>query len=721
MDFGLPNLNNQQKEEGLIMLRKDKKVISRVRYLNSPFKLPDLSIDIEKSSNIDLSGLPHFLLHPASNGDHETREWGLFTDFLRKNNKLARVAQEMFVLYILPPDQGTDYIDAIVFYRIRNESICHKSDEAVIETSACITTKALTSTACAITKDFAPLKVVKPCAVKPEATGESLHENSEVKNAQTSGPQCDDISSKLKGPVEKNYAQADPSYLETLGQTHDSWIFGAIAELVDNSRDAKATKLEISMTTLRKDGKDIPMLSVIDDGYGMSHQEIVRMLSLGRKAPVEDDPTRIGRFGIGFKTGSMRLGRDAIVFTQTTTSRSVGFLSQSLNENKDMLEIPIVSYCREGLLMELDTSIHTEETAKHNLRLIMKFSGFNKYSIGALFPNNGTGTKVYIWNLDEWESECCLEVHDGKGTVPNGDIYIRSQRIRRRPGQISQKVPLDYSLRSYLEVIFLDPRMKVYVQGSVVKTRPLAKTLNKTAHIKGDIMGKSVQLTLGRSQLEWEQRNCGIFLYWHGRLIEAYKRVGGMAHNADMGRGVIGVIDVTDLMNDGKRVLVHNNKQGFQDCEAYAKLEDWLGHRADEYWDNNFDKIQVKKTSAGYEPDYEWVQCDKCRKWRILCSGYSSKNIPLQWFCQMPPFNGLCELAEEQMDHNVITVGAKRFGCETEEEQVNFDGGAKESSQPALYDNSDCSSQTQEKDILPTLKRLRRGPCKKAKRQPSGA
>lgn len=39
----------------------------------------------------------------------------------------------------------------------------------------------------------------------------------------------------------KNYVSAHPSYLKTLGQTHSDWIFGAIAEFVDNSRDAKAT------------------------------------------------------------------------------------------------------------------------------------------------------------------------------------------------------------------------------------------------------------------------------------------------------------------------------------------------------------------------------------------------------------------------------------------------------------------------------------------------
>ncbi|KAF9605719.1 hypothetical protein IFM89_018062 [Coptis chinensis] len=54
-----------------------------------------------------------------------------------------------------------------------------------------------------------------------------------------------------------------------------------------------------------------------------------------------------------------------------------------------------------------------------------------------------------------------------------------------------------------------------------VKSFPLAKSLNKTAIRKGHILGKPVQLILGRSQVEWERMNSGIFLYWHGRLIEA--------------------------------------------------------------------------------------------------------------------------------------------------------------------------------------------------------
>lgn len=43
------------------------------------------------------------------------------------------------------------------------------------------------------------------------------------------------------------------------------------------------------------------MLSVIDDGHGMHHTDIVRMVSFGHKLPNEGKQDHIGRFGIGFK------------------------------------------------------------------------------------------------------------------------------------------------------------------------------------------------------------------------------------------------------------------------------------------------------------------------------------------------------------------------------------------------------------------------------------
>ncbi|KAJ9172529.1 hypothetical protein P3X46_015758 [Hevea brasiliensis] len=149
---------------------------------------------------------------------------------------------------------------------------------------------------------------------------------------------CQPCAVNRDGLLKKNYVQADSSYLQTLGQAHSGWIFGAVAELVDNSRDAKASRLDISVEIIysKRAGKNIPMLSVIDDGCGMTYEGVVRMMCFGHKQSDADDLDRIGRFGVGFKTGAMRLGRDAFVLTQTADSRSIAFLSQSLSEGKDV-------------------------------------------------------------------------------------------------------------------------------------------------------------------------------------------------------------------------------------------------------------------------------------------------------------------------------------------------------------------------------------------------
>lgn len=57
----------------------------------------------------------------------------------------------------------------------------------------------------------------------------------------------------------------------------------------------------VDMIKMKKSGKDVPMLSVIDDGQGMNHDEVVKMVSFGHKQPDIDDKDQIGRFGVGFK------------------------------------------------------------------------------------------------------------------------------------------------------------------------------------------------------------------------------------------------------------------------------------------------------------------------------------------------------------------------------------------------------------------------------------
>lgn len=803
MGSNLFDLNAPPEEEGgyYVMLQKDNKNICRTKGFNLPSKGHSLWTILEYKPSMQYRELnwPTCKLYPEHENAHQKREWGFFLHYLWKKEKVAVVKFECCNFYILAPDEFPEFTHAIVVYETRKPCLAsdnnkppisenlakkvgpnehlppikqastytlnfgvldssekrtingedsrHQSERKFID-SGCLNGK--TSDDCDKQKNSPPTgNYSNGLKVRQSATDNELLEDvsSRSQPAQTTG-----------GHTTNNFAKTHPNYLQTLSQTH-TWIFGAIAELVDNARDANATRLDIKIESLysRKAGSYIPVLSIVDDGSGMSHVDIVRMLSFGHEKPEVEDSDRIGRFGIGFKTGAMRLGKDAMVFTQSFKSRSVALLSQTYNENNQDLVIPIITYRKEGQYMEVDSTIQSEESARIYLDAIKEVSPFNEYFIGqrlGLFGEKKTGTQIYIWNLDKWGSGYSLE-WGNENNVDNStdgnrnDILIRSRRVRSRPGQISQKVPLDYSLHSYLEVIFLNPRMKIYVQGSLVKSCPLAKYLNKTVVVKGQVMGKPIQLTLGRNQLEWERVNCGIFLYWHGRLIEAYKRVGGTIYNADMGRGVIGVVDVTNIMDysDGESWVL-NNKQGFRDCEAYAILEEWLGNKTNEYWDESFDKIDLdrKRGNKTYKPDHEWVQCDSCRKWRMLTSGFPSESLPSDWFCQLPPFNGKCEMPEVQLEPGVVTVGTKRSGYPIEQNiqhKENRSRKAKMSKMSKLdipkvaikpvtnrsafkepcvslkienffEDDSGVeslsSSTTEDDTVRPTLKRLRKGP-----------
>ena len=110
----------------------------------------------------------------------------------------------------------------------------------------------------------------------------------------------------------------------------------------------------------------------------------------------------------------------------------------------------MVTYRKEGQYMEVDLTVQSEATAEYNLNAIKEFSPFNEYFIGeklGLFGEDGTGTQVYIWNLDRWGQDYTLDWNSGrtdKNPIDHsrGDILIRSRRVRSRRGQTSTKVHL---------------------------------------------------------------------------------------------------------------------------------------------------------------------------------------------------------------------------------------------------------------------------------------
>ena len=75
----------------------------------------------------------------------------------------------------------------------------------------------------------------------------------------------------------------------------------AIADIVDNSIAAGAKNVDIYFFPV-----DVAYIAILDDGRGMSENEIDLAMQYGSKNPTEQrDKRDLGRFGLGLKTASL--------------------------------------------------------------------------------------------------------------------------------------------------------------------------------------------------------------------------------------------------------------------------------------------------------------------------------------------------------------------------------------------------------------------------------
>uniref|UniRef100_A0A8C5MAQ8 MORC family CW-type zinc finger 3 n=1 Tax=Leptobrachium leishanense TaxID=445787 RepID=A0A8C5MAQ8_9ANUR len=143
-----------------------------------------------------------------------------------------------------------------------------------------------------------------------------------------------------------------PKFLHTNSTSH-TWPFSAVAELIDNAYDpdVNAKQIWIDKTVI----KGYMCLTVTDNGNGMNHDKLHKMLSFGFSDKVAiNGHVPVGLYGNGFKSGSMRLGRDAIVFTKNDCGMHVGMLSQTYLEaiQAEHVVVPLVSFNKHNILYE---------------------------------------------------------------------------------------------------------------------------------------------------------------------------------------------------------------------------------------------------------------------------------------------------------------------------------------------------------------------------------
>ncbi|KAJ1113079.1 hypothetical protein NDU88_001338 [Pleurodeles waltl] len=406
-----------------------------------------------------------------------------------------------------------------------------------------------------------------------------------------------------------------PKFLHTNSTSH-TWPFSAVAELIDNAYDpdVNAKQIWIDKTVIRHN----MCMTFTDNGSGMTQDKLHKMLSFGFSDKVTvNGHVPVGLYGNGFKSGSMRLGKDAILNKSAASQANLNaILKHSLFSTE------------KELLAELDAIIGKK------------------------------GTRIIIWNLkrdkhgkpefdfykDKYDIRIPEDLDDSSGKTG----YKKQERMDQIPPES------DYSLRAYCSILYLKPRMQIVIRGQKVQTTLVSKNL---AYIERDIYRpkflapKTVKITFGFNCRN--EDHYGVMMYHKNRLIKAYERVGCQLKANNMGVGVVGVIECNFLKPT-------HNKQDFDYTNEYRLTMVALGEKLNDYWNEmkhkrHFQNPQMLLVEdVQKRPDQQWVQCDSCLRWRKLPDGMDQ--LPEKWYCHMnpdPEFRD-CTVPEEPEDDDLL-------------------------------------------------------------------
>ena len=113
----------------------------------------------------------------------------------------------------------------------------------------------------------------------------------------------------------------------------------AISDIVDNSITAHARCVRIITETVTED----PLIAIVDDGAGMSEEELVAAMRPGSRNPLatRDDPD-LGRFGLGLKSASFSQCRRLTVVSRKNgrTSAAIWDLDEVAERNEWAVQLP---------------------------------------------------------------------------------------------------------------------------------------------------------------------------------------------------------------------------------------------------------------------------------------------------------------------------------------------------------------------------------------------
>eukprot|EP00250_Pteridium_aquilinum_P005264 c15386_g1_i1 orf=123-2693(+) len=415
----------------------------------------------------------------------------------------------------------------------------------------------------------------------------------------------DPLVSHIRAPASGiDHVRVHPKFLHSNATSH-KWALGAIAELLDNAIDEVQSGASfVRVDAVNNPGDGSPMFLVQDDGGGMDPDSMRQCMSLGYSQ--KTTKTTIGQYGNGFKTSTMRLGADVIVFSRCSrngnTTESIGLLSYTFlrETGKEDIIVPMVDFelpfnsgTRNILLRT------TNDDWLQNLHMILQWSPYKTESelLKQFGDISSHGTKIIVYNLwlnDDGELELDFNT-DRK------DIQLRCGMKTSKSDSLLKKFTnehisnrLRYSLRAYASILYLrmPEKFQIFLRGEPVQHISIAADLKFPEHILykpqvGNSIGEvSVITTIGFAKEAPMINVHGFNVYHKNRLIMPFWKV--FHENSSRGKGVVGVLEA-NFMEPA------HDKQDFERTPVLQRLEGRLKAMTIEYWNLHCDLI-------GYQP-----------------------------------------------------------------------------------------------------------------------
>ncbi|CAN6234572.1 unnamed protein product [Urochloa humidicola] len=417
-----------------------------------------------------------------------------------------------------------------------------------------------------------------------------------------------------------DHCRVHPRFLHSNATSH-KWALGALAELLDNSQDEVingATYVNIDMLEYGKDSdkEKSRMLLVEDDGGGMDPDKMRQCMSLGYSAKSKL-PDAIGQYGNGFKTSTMRLGADVLVFSRSRgksgkrPTQSIGMLSYTFlrSTGKEDIIVPMIDYeFKQGWERMVRT---TSDDWNTSLRTIITWSPYSTEAelLDQFRLMKEQGTRIIIYNL--WEDDQGDLELDFDADVH--DIQLRGGNRDEKNIQMANQFPnskhyLTYrhSLRSYASILYL--RLPSYFQmilrgkeiehhnivtDMMLKKEVTYRPVAPNGRPKDSSMVADVTIGFVKDAKHHIDVQ-GFNVYHKNRLIKPFWRVWTAAGSG--GRGVIGVLEANFIEPA-------HDKQDFERTTLLLRLETRLVQMQKDYWSGNAHRIGYVAPRPGRNSD----------------------------------------------------------------------------------------------------------------------